>query len=317
MVNWCSVGAGKHPSALRRPQEGGQPSCYLKKGTRVSETFLVDRGACDDKYCPYCNTCPLDGITDEHVIPQSIGGSGRSVIGICSRCNSNAGNMLDTRVSKHSGLRFIAFYSGSLMRRQEKHQSIATLKDGRKLEGHFYWIEVEKGKVRPGFHPLKHQPDGSQWISEYACVDPVKLPAHLNVYREPMLEYASINISHPPDDGLKPAIIKILLGLSYWVRGMEAVMLPGFDIMRNCLTGVLDHRVHVTWADSLETLNTKNLPFQPARNEHTVWGECADGRAFIGGVSLFGRVTAEIKIDGFGAVLEGRVVGVRNSWLSD
>jgi hypothetical protein len=132
-----------------------------------------------------------------------------------------------------------------------------------------------------------------------------------------MLEYASFNIVHPPDDGLKPAMVKILLGLSYWVRGMEAVMLSGFDIMRNCLTGELDPSVQVTWVDSLETLKARKLPFEPKPNEHTVWGVCADGKTFQGGVSLFGRVTAEIKIDGFGTVLEGRVVGIRNIWLPE
>ncbi len=203
------------------------------------------------------------------------------------------------------------------MSRQEKHQSLGTLKDGRRLEGHFYWIEVEKGKVRPGFQPLKNQPDGSQWISEHACGDPAKLPAHLNVFSEEMLDYASFNVGHPADECLKPAMVKILLGISYLVRGVEAVMLPCFDIMRNCLTGVMDSRVGVKWIDSTETLKSRNLPFQPKSNEHTVWGECADGQTFIGGVSLFGRVTAEITINGFGHVLDGRVVGIGNSWLPE
>ena len=92
-------------------------------------------------------------------------------------------------------------------------------------------------------------------------------------------------------------------------------MLPCFDSMRNCLGGVLDQRVTVTWVDTLETLNKEGLPIEVKMNEHTVWGECEDGRTFVGGVSLFGRVIGKIKIDDFGCSLPGRCFSSTNPWL--
>lgn len=68
----------------------------------MSATYPVERGACDSRYCPYCNTCPLDGISDEHVIPEAIGGDRRTVIGVCVRCNSNAGATVDALIARHS-----------------------------------------------------------------------------------------------------------------------------------------------------------------------------------------------------------------------
>lgn len=104
----------------------------------MPETYAVEPGACDNRYCPYCNACPLDRITDEHVIPQCIGGDQRTVIGVCKRCNSEAGDCVDAWVGRHSWLRSMAFSCGKLMNRQERHESTAVLKDGRRLVGHFY-----------------------------------------------------------------------------------------------------------------------------------------------------------------------------------
>src|SRR6266849_6117506 len=175
-------------------------------------TYPVDRGACDDRYCPYCNSCPLDGVTDEHVYPQSIGGDGRTVIGVCKRCNNKAGANVDVWVSRQSWLKSLAFRSGNLMKRHEEHESTAKLKDGRMLVGHFYWINVGKNAARPAFQPLKTQPDGSKWITEHACQDSAKLPADINVYREDMLDKASFKLQLPEGAGLESAMIKILLG---------------------------------------------------------------------------------------------------------
>lgn len=169
--------------------------------------------------------------------------------------------------------------------------------------------------ARPMFEPLKAQPDGSQWISDQACRDRAKLPKHINVYRQDMLDKASFRATPAEGTGLEPAMVKILLGISYLVRGAEAVILPGFDIMRNCLRGKLDPKVTVTWMDTLETLNNKNLPFAIKINDHTIWGECADGCTFLGGVSLFGRVIAEIKIESFECILPGRCAAFENVWL--
>lgn len=209
----------------------------------MSATFDVEREACDERYCPYCNGYPLDDMTDEHVFPQSIGGDGRTVIRVCVRCNSRAGHTVDPFISKHSWLRSLAFSSGNLMRRQERHVSIAVLTDGRRLAGRFYWVKVGENEVKVGFEPDKEQPDGSRWLSEKACGDRTKLPKDVNVYREEMLDKASFRATPPEGANLEPAMVKILLGMSYWVRGKESLMLPGFDALRNCLSGTLDPRV--------------------------------------------------------------------------
>jgi hypothetical protein len=258
----------------------------------------------------------LDALTEEHVIPQSIGGDARTVIKVCARCNSLAGNTVDSWVSKHSWLRAIALCSGNLMKRQERHESTAILKDGRRLVGHLYWVPVGRDGTCPAFQPRRVQPDGSRWVSEKACRDQAKIPAHINVYREEMLEWASFTAARPEGANLEPAMVKILLGISYLVRGMDVAMSPGFDIMRNCLTGMLDPRVTVTWAASLEELNKKGLPIEVKITEHTIWAECADGRTLIGGVSLFGRIIAEIKIADFGSALPGRCLAVENRWVT-
>jgi hypothetical protein len=201
------------------------------------------------------------------------------------------------------------------MRRQERHPSTAVLTDRRTLVGHFYSIEVGDGKVRPGFEPQRVQPDGSVWISEHACHDVARLPAHINVYREDMLDKASITATPGAGSGLEPAMVKILLGMSYWGRGQEALMLLGFDVMREYIKGISSGRISVIWVDSLDIINAKGLPFEIKKDDHTVWGECADSKTFIGGVSLFGRIIAEIRIKDFGAVLPGRCCTTENNWL--
>jgi hypothetical protein len=282
----------------------------------MSGRFPVERGDGDNRYCPYCNSCPLDDLTDEHVFTQSIGGDGRNVIRVCVRCNSTAGSAADASVSRHSWLRILAFNSGNLMRRQERHESTAFLKDGKgALVGYFYLIESGDGKARPAFDPRRQQPDGSVWISEHACPDPAKLPPHINIYKEDMLEKASVTATPPQGSGLESAMVKILLGMSYWARGKEALMLTGFDAMRESVRGAISPRISVEWIESLEALKCRKLPFEVKLNEHSVWGECADGYTFIGGVSLFGRIIAEIRINDFGSVLPGRCTFTENIWL--
>jgi hypothetical protein len=222
---------------------------------------------------------------------------------------------VDVWVSRNSWLRAIAFSSGNLMKRQERHPSIGVLKDGRRLTGYFYWEEARQNHAKVCFEPLTTQPDGSRWVNIKAVKDPGKLPSCINVYSEDLLDKASYTATPPEGAGLEPAIVKILLGISYWTRGKDAVMLSGFDAMRNCLSGDLDPRVSVTWIDSLEVLKSKGLPFDVKINDHTVWGECPDGFTFLGAVSLFGRVIAEIKCRDFGASLPGRCATFENPWV--
>jgi HNH endonuclease len=280
----------------------------------MSTTFPVQPGACDDCYCPYCNGYALDDMTDEHVIPRAIGGDHQTVIRTCRRCNNDAGSKLDTLICRHSGLRATAMCSGQLMTRHERHESTARLKDGTRLLGCFYWIKVDNKSARVGFEPDKIQPDQSQWVSEHGCKDIAKLPSNINVYREEMLDAASYTFTAPSDGGLEPAMVKILLGISYMAWGTDVLRQPAFDSLRDCLMGTLHPRVTVSWVDSREDLNSK-LPFEVLTGQHTIWGECTDDGTFRGGVSLFGTVIAEIAVSEFGYVLQGRCLSVPIPWL--
>jgi hypothetical protein len=278
------------------------------------EIFPVELVPGEAAYCPYCDGFPLQDMRDEHVFPQSIGGDSRTVIRVCFDCNSNAGSRIDSLLSRHSALRAISLVQGSLMNRLERHESTGVLKDGRRLEGHFYLSKVGPNEAKIGFEPKKKQLDGSLWLSEHSTKDndaAALADKGINIYRDQDLDKASFTFAPPGDAGIEPAIIKILLGISYMIRGQKAVSLPGFDVMRNCLTGVLDSRVRVTWLDSLESLASR-MPLDVQFGEHTVWGECADGQTFLGGVSLFGKVIAEVQISEFGAMLEGRCASFGN-----
>ncbi len=255
-------------------------------------------------------------MTDEHVFPQSIGGDSRTVIRVCATCNSTGGHIVDSFVSRHSWLRLLAVSTGKLMNRQEKHPSTAVLKDGRHLTGRIYFVHVGTNEAKIQFDPDSMQPDGSRWISEHACANPAKLPHHINIYRDIMLDKASVNATPPEGAGLEAAMAKFLLGMSYLMRGKDELMLPGFDALRNCLSGTIDPRVSVMWIGSLDEIRG-SLPFEFHANEHTVWGKCDDGKTFLGGVSLFGRIIAEIQIKDFGSKLEGRCSGTPNPWLSN
>jgi hypothetical protein len=260
----------------------------------------------DDRYCPYCNLESSHPLTDEHVIPQCIGGDRRTVIRVCQPCNSNAGTRIDSQISRFSGLRIMGFWSGNVMKRQERHESHAILKDGRELDGQFYWIPAGKNQYRVGFEPCRVQSDGSKWISESGWKDPQKLPAGINLYRQNMLSSASWQFEDPATAGLEPAVVKILLGMLYQCHGPEIVRHRSFDVFRSSLTGAVPSAIGFSWVRSLDELRN-NWPFQVNDMEHTIWGGCLNGNLFKGGVSLFGKVIVEITVLWFGQVLPERV----------
>lgn len=200
----------------------------------MSTTFVVDRAESDETYCPYCNCCPSGAMADEHVYPKSIGGSSESVIRVCVDCNSRAGHIVDHFIGKHSWLRGLAFSSGNLMKSQEGHISTGVLKDGKTLTGRVYFAKVGTSEVKVEFKPDKMQADGSKWLNENTRLDEAKLPSDINIYRKEMLDKASITATSPEGASLEPAMVKILLGMSYWARGKQALMMPGFDIFRSC-----------------------------------------------------------------------------------
>ena len=98
----------------------------------LDETFTVQPAKLDGRYCPYCNRFPILDMTDEHVYPQSIGGDSRTVIRVCSDCNSRAGQKVDASISRFTSLRIVAVFARKFMHRQERHESVGVLKDGPK-----------------------------------------------------------------------------------------------------------------------------------------------------------------------------------------
>src|SRR5262249_24869043 len=84
-------------------------------GWRVIPTYEVERGKSDARYSPYCNGYPFDeaNMTDEHVIPQSMGGDRRTVIRTCKGCNSKTGHVVDDSISRYSFLRAVGISCGN------------------------------------------------------------------------------------------------------------------------------------------------------------------------------------------------------------
>src|SRR5438309_9449900 len=93
-------------------------------------------------YCPYCNNrFPLDWMSDEHVIPEVIGGDQRSVIQARKPCNNYMGARVDSALARHSYVRILALIKGLSKKSPnhvEKHPSQARLKNGTWLDGYCF-----------------------------------------------------------------------------------------------------------------------------------------------------------------------------------
>jgi hypothetical protein len=203
----------------------------------------------------------------------------------------------------------MGWFSEAMMNRRERHASRGVFKDGRELEGYFYWIRTGPGKYQVGFEPAKNQPDGSIWISARTGTDLSKLPTGDNVFRDEMLDSASFSFEDPAGAGLEPAMIKILLGMMYLDRGRDVLRHAAFNVMRSCLSCDIPPQVDFNWVSSVEELRAR-WPFEICDSEHTIWGGCPDGKIFKGGVSLFAKVMAEITIRPFDYAIAERVANI-------
>lgn len=177
--------------------------------------------------------------------------------------------------------------------RRERHQSTATLTDGRKLSGYFYQSGTELWE--PKFQPLRIQPDGTRWVHADSIRDLSKLPAHINVYSDDMMVMASVTFT-PPTPQLRPAFAKLLLGTLYMGYGAEVIKLEGFNYLRQCLRGEIPDEVCFTWLGS-DDITTRYPNLKPT--DHTFWGGYISGGGFLGGVSLRNSVVAQIVIRPF------------------
>jgi len=81
---------------------------------QISEQKMTVNSA--DHYCVYCNKHHRGKISEEHFIPQLIGGAECPTILVCERCNSRLGSTTDT---------LLGHYPFLLLKCSELHLSAA------------------------------------------------------------------------------------------------------------------------------------------------------------------------------------------------
>ena len=256
----------------------------------------------DTNYCPYCNIATAINLTDEHVIPKSIGGDSRTLIKVCKSCNDTVGRDVDTMLSSDGWMRINGLFAGGIAKRQDLLETTTTLKDGRKLEGHFFFIQTDNG-ILTGFQPKKYQSDGTVWLSEDNVTNSELLPSNITIFRRDMVEYWGLSCPPARDSGMEPAMVKVLLGIIYVDQGQQVVSSPAFDVIRSSLSGSLHPAIAYTWLDGpmiWDDLIIKN-------HEHAVYFECVDQNLFRAGVALFGTGIT-FQIQDFGCSLPKRCV---------
>ena len=260
-------------------------------------------------YCPYCNLLCPNQLTEEHVIPQCIGGSDNTTIWVCKKCNNYMGSKVDTLLMRHAFLRSRALCYGTLIGHLERQPTTATLRNGRTLDGYFHWKITNEG-IRPGFTPLKIQPDGTTWLSEKAIDNTAVLPPHINVYKDEMLEMVGLVFEHPSKLQMEPAIVKIVLGAAYLFYGRTVVSTPTFDPLREAIKTLTIGSMIVQWMNSLDELNAFT-GFGIGVKEDAIWIDSNYGKKLRGGVA-FGcnGISALIENRSYGQRLEGRILRV-------
>ena len=250
-------------------------------------------------YCPYCNRRDCSKLTDEHVIPRSIGGDPRTLIRICSDCNSNVGSKADAMLARHSGLRFLSLGSGfsKSARPQEHHPSIATLYDGTKLTGHVSVDWPSKKQFRLEFHPQGIQTDGLRWMTERQ-LNGATGPPGVRILSPEEIKMTSFEIRSGEGFGMESAVLKIMLGIRYLAEGDRIISNKSFDRIRSSLLGTIDPTIAVNWIDPKECAD--ELPIACGNDQHLIWESCTDGDVFCGGVCFFGRICMTVEISAFG-----------------
>lgn len=251
-------------------------------------------------YCPYCNLHNCADMTDEHVIPQSIGGDERTIIRVCKPCNNKVGHTIDTLLSSDGWLRLNGLFSGSIANRNSRLESTTTLKDGRQLEGYIHFLVVEQ-RIVPAFEPKKNQLDGSVWLSEKVIKDQQSLPPDIKIFRPDMVKYWGFDCPPVRVRGIEPALVKILLGMIYMDQGEDVVSAPAFNAIRFCLSGTLHETVACNWLDSPMTWDDSTV----RNHEHAIWFECSASGIFKAGIVLFG-IGMNVAIEDFDCRLPNR-----------
>jgi hypothetical protein len=263
----------------------------------------------DDSYCPYCNSDKKPAMTDEHIIPQSIGGAEGPRIRVCKDCNDITGGRIDTLILEYPVFRLLLGELG----RQEKHETTVTLKDGREIEGYSFWRQVGGKQVTPTFSPKKTQKDGSIWLSEHVVSDPTRLPKGYNVLYEDMIDWIPYSpFKRPKDCSFEPFMVKVLLGFLYLIHGRSVIEQPAFDIFRRCLRGKVSRKIGFHWLNKIpHRWADLNLPDK--YNGIVVAADCTHEKRFKALVSLHHTLRLHIEVSNFGACVPERFARIDRS----
>lgn len=242
-----------------------------------------------DGYCPYCNKISQQPLSEEHIIPRSIGGTDETVIYICKPCNDNAGFRVDTSLTKHSVFSMRSVFK-RIVPRQYRIPGKVHLHDGRTLEGAIFTEAVEGG-FQFRFNPNKQQPNGELWLHEKSLKDLKATPANHHIYTDSMVHQFSMPVLNPETMDLGPAIAKILCGFAYMTYGRELVSLPQFDVLRKVIKTGSMGGTSLFWAyrEQLNNPHTIGAPL-PKPNEDVIWLNMEPWGYIQGGI-MFGGTT--------------------------
>jgi hypothetical protein len=205
-------------------------------------------------------------------------------------------------LSGNEWLRLNALLLGKTPSQYDQLTSTVTLKDGRVLHGCFSFSRTKTGAILE-FHPDRHQPDGTAWLSANAVSDVNALPGSINVFRRDMVETQSLDAPPSRLTGMETAFVKVLLGIVYMDQGVSTLSSAAFDRFRSSLSGELFPDIEFVWLDHPMAWGDSTV----GKDEHAVYFECVDKMNFRGGVSLFG-IGATISVSHFDQFLPRRCV---------
>jgi len=247
-------------------------------------------------------------MTDEHIIPEEIGGRPDFTIRVCRACNNDLGSRVDSKLTRHVGLRFMAMSAGCFAKRNDRLEGFVNLKDGRQLAGHCYWEELQTS-IKPGtrsfrvaFDPKRVQPDGSRWVSEKNH-SANSAPPCINVLRDEMIAGTGLPFDSGAGEPIQPAMLKIVLGAIHYALGSGVTSLAGFDSIRHSIASEWDSKISKSWVDV-------QPPIPCDQGKHLVWFGCEDGKILDAGAILWGKVASRFSISDFGRRIASHAIEI-------
>jgi HNH endonuclease len=246
-------------------------------------------------------------LSEEHILPRSVGGRDDFTIWACQECNSRLGAEVDVLFLRHPLLRTRAIGHGRLPTRHDRAPVRAHLNDGRVLDGRVNWVIQPDGNAGLEFTPDKLQSDGSVWLHQAVVRFPGELPPHISVYVPSMLDHYAFVVPDPASLGLERAMMKVVLGFCYLCHGRPIVSNTAFSVLRAMVFGRHDLAGSCQWVRSLVELKAI-IKWLPAEEGHVVIWADSDGHRLLSGVSLGGwELNCVFNVAPFDCVIENRV----------